>query len=728
MKSQLLSLIILFLPCLLWSQSNDEKKSVQLQAVVSESPLQITLHWDNAVEASGDVSIYRRAAGTSSWGAILATVSSGTLSYTDETVEAGTAYEYRVTRPGAGSVGHGYLYSSTALAAPEKRGTLLMVIDDETFPEVANELERYWADVEADGWRVRTLLIAADSSAASVKEDIVALYQQNPGERHALFLVGRVPVPYSGNIYPDGHTNHIGAWPADVYYADVDGSWTDSSVENTSASSTRNHNIPGDGKWDQSYLPSDVEMEVGRVDFNRLPHFSEDAFELTRRYFDKNHAFRRKHFEVPQRGLIENNFASFAEGFGQNGLKNFSTLVGRDSTYYRDYDELKTAPYLFSYGCGGGNYQGASGISNTSTMASDSFQTVFTFLFGSYFGDWDAQNNFLRAALGSGTILANAWAGRPNWALHPMAMGETIGYCTKLTQNNAGFSYDAGFGNRSVHVALMGDPTLRMHMMSSPPVLTVSENQEGVELSWLASAEADVSGYHIYRRQAGSDFYERITTAPITTLSFLDPCPQRGDSLQYLVKALRLETSPSGRFYNESPGTFAGIRPQLDRTVVAAFDFELDNSEVSFSNLSENATAYSWSFGDGSTSTDPNPTHNFADGVWSVQLIAENACSTDTITQLVEVISVGVRDIAELGLEVWPNPVPDGQLQCKGPTASGEIHLRLIDALGRIRLQTIISGPMPRSIDVRGLENGLYLLEGRKDGQRATRKLLLNRW
>lgn len=727
MKSQLLSLIILFLPCLLLSQSNDEKKSVQLQATVSESPLQITLTWDDAVEATSDVVIYRRVAGSPSWGAVLATVSPGTLSYVDEAVEAGAAYEYRVTRSGAGSVGNGYLYTSTALAAPEKRGILLMVIDDETMPEIADEVVRYWADVEADGWRVRTLLIPTDSSAASIKESIVALYQENPTDRHALFLVGQVPVPYSGNIYPDGHTNHIGAWPADVYYADVDGSWTDSSVDNTSASSSRNHNVPGDGKWDQSYLPTDVEMEVGRIDFNRLPHFSEDAIELTRRYFDKNHAYRRKHFEAVPRGLIENNFAGFTEGFGQNGLKNFSTLVGRDSTFYRDYDELKIAPYLLSYGCGGGNYQGASGISNTTTMAADSFQTVFTFLFGSYFGDWDAQNNFLRAALGSGTILTNAWAGRPNWALHPMAMGETIGYCAKLTQNNAGFSYDSGFGNRSIHIALMGDPTLRMHMMAAPPELSVSENQEGVELSWPASEEADLSGYHIYRRSSVLSHYERLTAEPTQQLTYVDPCPNLGDSLQYLVKAVRLETTPSGRFYNESPGVFAGIRPQLDRSVLASFDFEVDNSEVSFSNLSENATTYNWSFGDGNTSSDPSPTHNFADGMWQVQLIASNACNSDTITQTVEVMIVGVRDISELGLEVWPNPVVDGQLRLDNGGASGDIQLRLVDALGRTRLRTTVASQTQRTLDLSSLENGMYLLEGDQDGQRAARKLLVNK-
>ena len=57
--------------------------------------------------------------------------------------------------------------------------------------------------------------------------------------------------------------------------------------------------------------------------------------------------------------------------------------------------------------------------------------------FGSYFGDWDSPNNFLRAPLATPTYtLTSAWAGRPYWMFHHMALGETIGFSTRLTQNN----------------------------------------------------------------------------------------------------------------------------------------------------------------------------------------------------------------------------------------------------------------------------------------------------
>ena len=67
----------------------------------------------------------------------------------------------------------------------------------------------------------------------------------------------------------------------------------------------------------------------------------------------------------------------------------------------------------------------------------DSLSSVFTMLFGSYFGDWNYQNAFLRMPLTQGNTLTNAWAARPNWHFYHMAMGENIGYSTKLTQNTS---------------------------------------------------------------------------------------------------------------------------------------------------------------------------------------------------------------------------------------------------------------------------------------------------
>jgi len=51
-------------------------------------------------------------------------------------------------------------------------------------------------------------------------------------------------------------------------------------------------------------------------------------------------------------------------------------------------------------------------------------------------------NNLLRAQLGTTNYtLTSVWASRPNWMFHHMALGETIGFSTRVTQNNSGL-YD----------------------------------------------------------------------------------------------------------------------------------------------------------------------------------------------------------------------------------------------------------------------------------------------
>ncbi|MFN9111876.1 MAG: PKD domain-containing protein, partial [Bacteroidota bacterium] len=65
----------------------------------------------------------------------------------------------------------------------------------------------------------------------------------------------------------------------------------------------------------------------------------------------------------------------------------------------------------------------------------------------------------------------------------------------------------------------------------------------------------------------------------------------------------------------------------------------LRGNSFSFSNASSGATAYSWSFGDGTTSTGSNPSKTYSStGTFTVRLIARNAFGcTDTITRNITV-------------------------------------------------------------------------------------------
>jgi hypothetical protein len=448
---------------------------------------------------------------------------------------------------------------------------VILLVDDTMAAPLATELARFEQDLVGDGWIVHRQNISRTASVASVRTAITARYQLDPAQTRALILFGRIPVPYSGNLAPDGHPDHQGAWPADVYYGDVNGTWTDVTVNNSAASRVQNQNVPGDGKFDQSTLPSDVELEVGRIDlsgFNVVP-FGVSETELLRQYLNRNHDFRHRagnFASVARRGLIDDNFGYFGgEAFASSAWRSFTAFFGSapGSVVEADwFGTLPTASHLWAYGCGGGGYSGAAGVGTSANFGDTRSLAVFTILFGSYFGDWDTSDAFLRAPLAGHAEslgLTCLWAGRPHWHLHHMALGETIGYGTRLTQNNTdsfASGYVANNAGRFTHIALMGDPTLRMHIVA-PATTAAAESASGVPvLTWTASAEA-VAGYRLYRAASAAGPFLPLGSASLAGTTYTDRTGLPGQSYSYMVRAVELESSASGTYWNGAQGVFA---------------------------------------------------------------------------------------------------------------------------------------------------------------------------
>src|SRR5205085_5115579 len=135
---------------------------------------------------------------------------------------------------------------------------------------LSSELLRLMKDINGNGWAIQRYDVSRNDLVTNVKSIIRNAYQADSINVKAVLLVGHIPVPYSGNLNPDGHPDHLGAWPADMYYGDMDGNWTDNSTSSGGASKPWNSNSPGDGKFDQSAMPSPVELAVGRVDFYNM--------------------------------------------------------------------------------------------------------------------------------------------------------------------------------------------------------------------------------------------------------------------------------------------------------------------------------------------------------------------------------------------------------------------------------------------------------------------------
>jgi hypothetical protein len=557
--------------------------SVQVSATVQSAPPSITLRWpqDQYMLPNG-YTVYRKAPSDTSWGA--GTTLPGTAtSYVDAKVIVGTAYEYQIVKATSQYTGYGYLYSGVNVAMTDSRGKLLLVVDNTYAAALTNELSQLQQDLVGDGWSVIRLDVGRNDSVTSVKDRIKAQYTADPANVKCVFLFGHVPVPYSGDIVPDGHIpNHQGAWPCDGFYGDMDGTWTDATVNDTGADDSRNHNVPGDGKFDQSTFPAAIKLMVGRVDLANLPGelwyggptTLPSELYLLRNYLKKDHKFRTKQFDLPQRGIVGDFIGERnGESFAASGYRNFSAFFGAGNvtnvqTQGAWTPALKNTPYLWSYGCGAGSLTSVEGLGNsdayynliTSELYTNDIKTVFTLFFGSWLGDWDGKDDIMRCVLAMPSYgLACAWSGRPHWFLQHMGLGETLGFGTRLTQNNGAnglYQNQINTAAGQIHVALMGDPTLRLHMVAPPTQLSAATSGNAVNLSWTPSTDP-VLGYHVYRASSANGSFVRLTTSPVSQNTYTDASGTGAG--QYMVRAVSLQTSPSGSYFNPSTGAFVTV-------------------------------------------------------------------------------------------------------------------------------------------------------------------------
>jgi len=519
-----------------------------LKIAASDSPPKLTIAWN----ASADVTswVVRRREGAGAWQTLAASLPAGTTSYEDTTVTVGQTFEYNVTRRGA-TTGNAYSLAGVAVPFPDDLGLVALVVDSATSKALTAQLARLQLAMRAEGWDVEPVVVEPTDKPEALRATLQALRTRHASRFRAAFLLGSVPRAFSGLINPDGHPDHRGAWPADTYYGDLDGTWTDTADLGGVGVFVNNS---GDGKFDQNKLPSDLDIAVGRVDMRDLPAFAPaDELALLTRYLEADIAYRTGAKTYAPRTFVSDNFGYFSgEAFARIAWRDSYSIYGAGPESGKPiFDALEDAAgYGLAFGCGGGSPTSAGGIGSTADFAKRSPHAVFFGLFGSYFGDWSYKDNLLRAALASsGGVLATAWFARPWHHIHHLGALGTFGEAFVATVNNA-TAYDTGSSARSIHLALLGDPTLRLFVARAPTALVAASTGEGVSLNWAGSPDAD-AGYYVYRRADGP--WQRLTAAPVAS-PYIDATAVVGGCYAYRVVARSLRTTGSGTFFLHSPG------------------------------------------------------------------------------------------------------------------------------------------------------------------------------
>lgn len=152
-----------------------------------------------------------------------------------------------------------------------------------------------------------------------------------------------------------------------------------------------------------------------------------------------------------------------------------------------------------------------------------------------------------------------------------------------------------------------------------------------------------------------------------------------------------------------------------------------------FSTGSTNAISYSWTFGDGGTSTLPNPIYTYTTpGLFTAQLITANGgCSDTASVNIMVFLTNSIDDIEQINNELvlFPNPTVNFFELKSAYSYNNTAHLQVINQLGAVLIDKTadFNQLTNNKISINLLPNGLYFVKLTVGNETIIRRLSIAR-
>jgi subtilisin-like proprotein convertase family protein len=166
--------------------------------------------------------------------------------------------------------------------------------------------------------------------------------------------------------------------------------------------------------------------------------------------------------------------------------------------------------------------------------------------------------------------------------------------------------------------------------------------------------------------------------------------------------------------------------------VTATYTYAFGNpaSIVNFTNSSGNATAYSWDFGDGSAiDNSSDPSYNYAmDGTYTVTLVAENSCGSDTTMQMITIFTTGIGTNGAATMQVSPNPSEGTFILSIENADLSTLNIEVTDMQGKLvysAKEENITSSFRSQIDLHTAAKGIYYLRLNTGSEMITKKIVI---
>lgn len=152
-----------------------------------------------------------------------------------------------------------------------------------------------------------------------------------------------------------------------------------------------------------------------------------------------------------------------------------------------------------------------------------------------------------------------------------------------------------------------------------------------------------------------------------------------------------------------------------------------DSSNVQFTDTSTNAVSWQWDLGDGSSSNQQNPMHNyicFFQGTVSLIVTSADGC-TDTASQSVFAVCGGIEDNSfSQSFNILPNP-SNGKFIIRAKSIHSVSGIKISNMLGEVIYQTDII--QASEIDLSNQPEGTYFVTITRGEETAIKKIVIGR-
>lgn len=230
-----------------------------------------------------------------------------------------------------------------------------------------------------------------------------------------------------------------------------------------------------------------------------------------------------------------------------------------------------------------------------------------------------------------------------------------------MTNNSGGGQYFSGTSNYrytifdvsqplrlesvKVYAQTAGDRTILLQNSSGTTINSVTVNIPTGQNPYLVTLNFDIpvgTGYRL-GVETGSNNNLYIASGPSYPYTINSVISITGNNqnqsylyffFDWIVKTMSSCSSP---------------RTEVTATVnplpVAGFTYNINGTSVNFTNNGTNGSSFNWNFGDGAVSTEENPIHTYAtDNIYTVTMIASNACGNDTTDQQIDLIHAALDE------------------------------------------------------------------------------------